>query len=140
MRFLLHTQKAAITKAIFSNKGGFYHENTFLNSFPFFPALSSDPLGIGGVQAYALDLLDDVKDSDLEKITDRRGLEKLLLNGARNWEHFSRSGCSLVWRGDIAERLYPPSQRDRVTSSNDLMTEQGIALGQAFYLIWQNVN
>lgn len=92
-----------------------------------------------GVQAYALELLEDVKDSDLEKVTDRKGLEKLLLNGARNWEHFSRSGCSLVWREDIAERLYPPSQRDRACSS-DLMTEQGIALGQAFDLIWQNAN
>lgn len=90
-----------------------------------------------GVQAYALDLLDEVKDSDLENITDRRGLEKLLLNGARNWEHFSRGGCSLVWREDIAERLYPPSQRDRVTDSSDLMTEQGFALSQAFSLIWR---
>lgn len=93
-----------------------------------------------GVQAYALDLLDNVKDSDLEKVTDRKGLEKLLLNGARNWEHFSYGGCALVYVGDIAERLYPPSQRDRAERSGDLMAEQGIALNQAFSLIWQNTN
>lgn len=94
-----------------------------------------------GVRAYALDLLEDVKDSDLEKATDREGLEKLLLNGARNWEHFSCGGCALAYVGDIEERLFPPSQRNRVRCSiDDIMVVQGIALDQAFDLIWRNAN
>ena len=64
-----------------------------------------------GVREYMLDFLDHVKD-------DRRLDEndevapvsvKELLNGAKDWEQYSYGGCSLVYNGDICERLCPPS-------------------------------
>lgn len=38
-------------------------------------------------------------------------IERIALNGAGNWWHYSMSGCSLCYNDDIAERLLPPSRR-----------------------------
>jgi hypothetical protein len=40
----------------------------------------------------------------------RNLLEKAMLNGADSWSQYSYGGCSLVYDGDIAERLCAPSE------------------------------
>lgn len=35
--------------------------------------------------------------------------EKVLLNGARDWEQYSYGGCALAYDEEICERLCPPS-------------------------------
>lgn len=54
-----------------------------------------------GVILYADELLDNVWDDG--KIT-----ERTLLNGARNWQEYSESGCSLIYDEEICHRLCPP--------------------------------
>lgn len=64
-----------------------------------------------GVREYMLDFLDHVK--DYHKLNENDEVRKVtiteLLNGARDWEQYSYGGCSLVYNGDICERLCPPS-------------------------------
>lgn len=64
-----------------------------------------------GCTLYALDLLDSIKEraayeGRLPK--DRAELHAWALNGARDWHEYSDGGCSLVYDGDIAERLCAP--------------------------------
>lgn len=71
-----------------------------------------------GVDAYAQGLVDDLEEwteggyIDQADIQSRR-LEKILLNGADDWKHYSWSGCSLCYNGQIAERLCSPSELKR---------------------------
>lgn len=74
---------------------------------------------------------------DLEVLT-LEDLEKKLLNGADNWRHYSWSGCSLIYGGDIAARLCTPSQLKRKRGGDlppypggDWLDEQARALFQA---------
>lgn len=61
---------------------------------------------------------------------------KLLLNGADDWMQYSFGGCSLIYNGDIAERLAPPSQRKRLINDGSRALEcQARALAQAAYAI-----
>ncbi len=64
-----------------------------------------------GVKEYMLDFLDHVKDD--RKLNENDEVRKVtiteLLNGARDWQQYSEGGCSLVYNGDICERLCPPS-------------------------------
>ena len=63
-----------------------------------------------GVTLYALDLLESIENP--ESITPdltRAEFKKLVLNGARDWSQYSYGGCSLIYNGDIAERLCSPS-------------------------------
>ena len=69
-----------------------------------------------GVYSYALELLETVEDeynrgniSDADLGTSRN-IETALLNGASDWNEFSYGGCSLIYNGDIAERLCTPSE------------------------------
>ena len=57
-----------------------------------------------GVQAYALDLLENLAEDNLEPIREN------LLNGARDWREFSHGGCALIYDAEIAERLCSPSE------------------------------
>ena len=59
-----------------------------------------------GVVEYAIELLENIEDN--EEITRDR-----LLNGARDWNEFSWGGCSLIYDGDICERLATPSEQKR---------------------------
>ena len=59
-----------------------------------------------GVNAYAIELVEGFK----ELPTDNKELEKALLNGASDWRQYSWGGCSLIYNGDIAERLCTPSE------------------------------
>lgn len=60
-----------------------------------------------GVVAYALEM---VEDCDFSTVSDKNSLEKVLLNGARDWFEFSEGGCALIYNCDIAKRLCTPSE------------------------------
>ena len=76
-----------------------------------------------GVKKYALDILDDLK-----QIADYEGeplqldgasfeqFESVALNGAENWQEFSRGGLALIYGGDIAKRL---STKTELKKTND---------------------
>lgn len=63
-----------------------------------------------GITKYALELLDDLEETikyenfDLQN-WEHKALHRALLNGAHDWSHFSWSGCSLAYDGQIARRL-----------------------------------
>ena len=66
-----------------------------------------------GVIAYALELLDSVAGRvayEGHGPEDAAHLREWLLNGARDWVEYSYGGSSLVYDGDIAERLCTPSE------------------------------
>lgn len=66
-----------------------------------------------GVAAYALELLDSVSGREAYEghgPEDVAQLRKWMLDGARDWSEYSYGGCSLVYDGDIAERLCTPSE------------------------------
>lgn len=72
-----------------------------------------------GVKAYALELVDGLQE-DIEHgwqgydVLDASvSLKKALLNGAADWSQYSAGGCSLIYDGDIAERLCTPSELKR---------------------------
>ena len=57
-----------------------------------------------GVQAYALELLENLAEDNLEPT------REALLNGARDWRDFSYGGWTLIYDAEIAERLCSPSE------------------------------
>ena len=57
-----------------------------------------------GVNKYAKELLQDLKDQGLE-IT-----KENLLNGAKDWKEYSYGGGAYIFDYDIAERLATPSE------------------------------
>lgn len=69
-----------------------------------------------GVKVYALELVDDLEEAisggyfGADKVADRDALKVQLLNGARDWQEYSEVGNSLIYNGDIAERLCSPSE------------------------------
>lgn len=69
-----------------------------------------------GVNAYALELLEDLAEAisdgyfDAEDLDAPKLLDRQLLNGASDWTQYSWGGCSLIYNGDIAERLCSPSE------------------------------
>lgn len=64
-----------------------------------------------GVKQYMHDFIDyDITlFNKLIKSQNFAEFEKILLNGANNWQHHSWSGCSLCYNYDILERLCPQS-------------------------------
>lgn len=96
-----------------------------------------------GVQTYALELLDNLQD-DPDGISASPATRKALFNGADSWQQYSEGGCSLVYDGEIAERLCNPTElkkshggeRDPNERENwiDL---QARALSQAERMIWK---
>jgi hypothetical protein len=66
-----------------------------------------------GVRAYALELVDEyeeARDYNERDARDTAELKKWMLNGASDWNEYSWGGCSLIYNGDIAERLCTPSE------------------------------
>ena len=66
-----------------------------------------------GVKEYAYELLDNLEEraqcyKRLPK--NAKELEGWLLNGAMDWTEYSYAGCSLIYDGQIAERLCTPSE------------------------------
>ena len=72
-----------------------------------------------GVKVYALELLESLEESidggyiDPEDLESPELLGKAMLNGAADWAQYSWGGCSLIYDGDIAERLCTPSEYRR---------------------------
>ena len=101
-----------------------------------------------GVNAYALDLLDQLKEAveggyfDMENLLAPRMLRSALLNGAGSWSEYSWGGCSLIYDSDIANRLCTPSELKRThsgerrpNSREEWLDTQARALFQAANLI-----
>ena len=63
------------------------------------------------VNEYAVELLDQLDDE--YDFTGSPADKKALLNGADSWSQFSYGGCSLIYNGDIAERVCSPSEYKR---------------------------
>jgi len=87
-----------------------------------------------GVQAYAIELLEDLEGEEITR--------EALLNGASDWSEYSQGGCALIYDADIAERLCSPSElrKTRGGERNPNRREtwldvQARALSQAFRLI-----
>ena len=80
------------------------------------------------VKTYALEILDNYK--DLYQRDDDYNINhenvKQLLCGAENWYHYSIGGCSLVYTGDIEERI---------GKGGDLIKRQADYLRQAYNMI-----
>ena len=92
-----------------------------------------------GVYDYAYMLLDNLY--DVEEFHEK-GLEELLLNGARDWSQYSYSGNACIFDSDIAERLCTPSElkrrdygRLKPNSREEWLDVQARALYQAYTLI-----
>lgn len=93
-----------------------------------------------GVKEYALELLEDfpadsVYGSPME-------LNKILLNGARNWSDYSWGGSSLIYDCDIASRLCTPAElkkthngERRPNKDEQWLDTQARALNQASHNI-----
>ena len=76
-----------------------------------------------GVKQSALDILDDLKqaaDYEGEALqldgASFEQFENVALNGAENWQEFSRGGSALIYDGDIAKRL---STKTELKKTND---------------------
>lgn len=96
-----------------------------------------------GVQAYALELLDDYDEYVRYAANDGKAVPELseatLLNGAADWSQYSWGGCSLIYNTDIAERLCSLSELKRCqgggrnpNSREEWLDVQARALRQAF--------
>ena len=84
-----------------------------------------------GVNEYALELIENIDDNEIPT-------KEMMLNGARTWNEFSWGGCSLIYNGDIAERLCCPSELKRTrngerkpNSREEWLDTQACALYQA---------
>ena len=94
-----------------------------------------------GVTLYAFELLDEYEErAEYEKrnAESRKEFKEWLLNGVDNWNVYSLGGSSLIYDGDIAERLCTPSElkrcRDgerRPNRSEEWLDTQARALSQA---------
>lgn len=67
-----------------------------------------------GVKEYAEELCEELREAseggyvEAWELSNRRLLEKAMLNGADSWSQYSEGGGALVYDGDIAERLCAP--------------------------------
>lgn len=106
-----------------------------------------------GVTIYALEILDDLEEQiDGGYLTEEifespKLLDKAMLNGAKDWNQYSWGGCSLIYNGDIAERLCSPSELKKTrngerkpNSGEEWLDVQARALSQAVRKIKVAVN
>lgn len=97
-----------------------------------------------GVMEYVAELLDELDNAinggwfDAEDLAAPKLLARQLLNGADDWSQYSWGGCSLIYGGDIAERLCCPSElkktrngERRPNAREDWLDVQARALHQA---------
>ena len=94
-----------------------------------------------GVNAYALELLEELRErAAYEGRNPEPGKEcrEWMLNGAQDWAQYSWGGSSLIYDGDIAERLCTPSElkktrngERRPNSREEWLDTQARALHQA---------
>ena len=101
-----------------------------------------------GVQRYerelVADLVEAVRDGwvGMDDLEAPKLLERSMLNGASDWRQYSWGGCSLIYDGDIAERLCTPSElkktrhgERRPNSSEEWLDTQARALYQAAKIV-----
>ena len=101
-----------------------------------------------GVKAYALDFLEEMEFNaahgylDEDVFSNQTMLRDALLNGASDWSQYSWGGCSLIYDGDIAERLCNPTELKRTKHgerkpnfSEEWLDVQARALGQAAWWV-----
>ena len=97
-----------------------------------------------GVSAYALELVEQLGEQigggyfDELNLSEPKKVQAALLNGAADWSQYSWGGCSLIYDGDIAERLCCPSElkktrngERRPNSREEWLETQARALFQA---------
>lgn len=91
-----------------------------------------------GVKAYMHDFVDydNILFLKLVRSQNFNEFEKILLNGADNWNKHSWGGCSLCYNYDILKRLCPASVIKKYENSNmvngiELLDMQARALKQA---------
>ena len=94
-----------------------------------------------GVNAYALELVEELRErAAYEGRNPEPGKEcrEWMLNGAQDWAQYSWGGSSLIYDGDIAERLCTPSElkktrhgERRPNSWEEWLDTQARALTQA---------
>ena len=94
-----------------------------------------------GVNAYALELVEELRErAAYEGRNPEPGKEcrEWMLNGAQDWSQYSWGGSSLIYNGDIAERLCTPSElkktrhgERRPNSQEEWLDTQARALTQA---------
>lgn len=91
------------------------------------------------VCAYIPEIVDraNLERGELSEMRDDFELEKRLLNGANDWQHYSAGACSLVSNHEIALRLFPAHDAERIMrrelrrSDCALIERQGSALQHA---------
>ena len=101
-----------------------------------------------GVIGYAWELFDNIEQNEnwlgLNSDTNYKAseLDRIMLNGANNWEQYSWSGCSLIYDPDIAAALCTVSElkktdngRKRPNKNEEWLDVQARALLQAAHLI-----
>ena len=69
-----------------------------------------------GVNLYAFELLNEYEERakyEKRNAETRKEFKEWLLNGAYDWNAYSWGGSSLIYDGDIAERLCTPSELKR---------------------------
>lgn len=100
-----------------------------------------------GVRDYAVEIAEAMKErAEYDKLDpkdiDETEAINLALNGADNWKHYSWSGNSLIYDGDICNRMCSPSMVKRYkggelppNSSEQWLDVQGRALFQAWLLV-----
>lgn len=94
-----------------------------------------------GVNAYALELVEELKERAAHERRNPESVKECLewmLNGASSWSEYSLGGSSLIYDGDIAERLCTPSElkktrngERRPNSREEWLDVQARALHQA---------
>ena len=91
-----------------------------------------------GVAIYAAELVESLEKESLPI----ESLKTEMLNGAKDWSEYSFGGCSLIYDGDIAERICSPSELkktrngDRAPNNRESWLDcQARAIGQAFRLV-----
>lgn len=101
-----------------------------------------------GVKLYALELLESLRNDIIDGYFDDDDLlapnllNRALLNGASSWSEYSWGGCSLIYNGDIAERLCTATELKRTRNGErkpnkreEWLDTQARALFQAANLI-----
>lgn len=75
-----------------------------------------------GVNEYVYEMVEAVADY-VEDVT-LDNVKEVLLNGASDWSQYSYGGCSLIYDGDIAERLCTPSELKKVTHKDGSISQK----------------
>ena len=105
-----------------------------------------------GVSAYALELVEQLGEQigggyfDELNLSEPKKVRAALLNGAADWSQYSWGGCSLIYDGDIAERLCCSSElkktrngERRPNSREEWLDVQARALYQAANRICRHI-